>query len=466
MFDFDENLENEFQESINKFEMSQVTGELAYFSSEEFESLIDYFLTMDEVEKAIEAIKMAQKIYPFDTFFFCRRAEIYIEQNNPNKALDVVNKGMLINPFDGDLVSLKGKILLELNRFKEAKETFIKAIDFCEDKASIYIDLIDLAVKTEDWQIIAHYLDKVLDEALANPTLLYDLKFQLENKDTFEYAKSFYNAYLDQDPYSSVAWFQLGCLYEINEDYVNALKALEYSTLTDDFHAEAFFHRGICYKELNNFFEALEMFEKVVEIEGDDPYALYEIGNCYLELDLIDQAQKYFKEIVKTYPFMGEAWYGMGLSYVQDSQSKKAIFYLEKAVDLETENVEYTMELALAYAETEQFAKAEKIYEDILKNDDAPFEEYYIDKSWLYLFQQKHSIALDVIEEGLSFFPEEGNLLFRKVIIQFLLGRKKEALNAFQKAMLIAPDDLDIIYLEAPYIIDDSDFQKILNNLD
>jgi tetratricopeptide (TPR) repeat protein len=76
-------------------------------------------------------------------------------------------------------------------------------------------------------------------------------------------AIAFLNKYIDKNPYSEIAWHQMGRLYYGVKDYENAIRAFDYATIDDEFLG-AFMERAKAYERLNRYEEAIESYARTI----------------------------------------------------------------------------------------------------------------------------------------------------------------------------------------------------------
>ncbi|NJO04027.1 MAG: tetratricopeptide repeat protein [Bacteroidia bacterium] len=74
---------------------------------------------------------------------------------------------------------------------------------------------------------------------------LYELAFCLDVVGQLEGSLSYYKKFIDEDPYSAAAWYNLGIVCNKLEKYAEAIEAYEYAIAIDETFASAHFNMGI-----------------------------------------------------------------------------------------------------------------------------------------------------------------------------------------------------------------------------
>ena len=64
-------LDMQHDDLIKKFEELLATNSRGFFDTDEFDILIDYYLTANQYQKALKAVDFALEQYPYSIDFFC-----------------------------------------------------------------------------------------------------------------------------------------------------------------------------------------------------------------------------------------------------------------------------------------------------------------------------------------------------------------------------------------------------------
>lgn len=113
--------DEETLEAVKKFEDSLRSRKGLFFDVYEFESIIDYYLSADNVKKASEAIDIAFRIHPNSSEIQLRKAEILMMENKFNEAQSLLNYLIKIDPFNCEVFYFVGQVNIELGK-NEASE--------------------------------------------------------------------------------------------------------------------------------------------------------------------------------------------------------------------------------------------------------------------------------------------------------------------------------------------------------
>ena len=244
--DPNENPEN----SILKFESMLKTDDVYFFDAEDFEEIIHYYLNQGKVALGKKAIQIGLEQHPqsaelkllkvevlvFEDCFseaeiildalqevdsaneeiYIQRANILSKQDDHQGAINMLLEALQITDNSFDIYSLMGMEHLFLDHFEEAKNCFIRCVEFDESDYSSLYNVVYCFEFLEDFDGAIHYL----------------------------------NDYLERNPYCEVAWHQLGKMYCAKEMHTEALAAFDFAIISDDSFLGAYFEKGRVLEKL------------------------------------------------------------------------------------------------------------------------------------------------------------------------------------------------------------------------
>jgi len=155
--------------------------------------------------------------------------------------------------------------------------------------------------------------------------------------------------------------------------------------------------------EKGNTLKALEILKKAKEIDPEDPIIYFYEGVFYDKLNEWDKAEKSLLKAIELRPRFPDALNYLGYSYInRDLAVDKGIQLVKKALSL------------------------------------VPDSPAYIDSlAWGYFKKGDYQKALELIEKAYRMLPDDPVLNEHYAEILEALGRKKEALKYYKKALKI-----------------------------
>jgi len=336
-----DNFQDFFSDSIIKFESMINSNKFLFFDSEEFESIIIYYLESGNSSMANKAIKMAIEQYPKNTSILLLKVEALIFENNIEEAKKIIDSLYEIDRNNSEIIIQKSRILSKRKKHSKSINLLKKISKNCEfysdalvmiGKEYLFIDNFENAKE----KFIEYIKNHQLDYAVLN-NLLYCFDALGNTDNTINYL----NDFLEENPYCEVAWHQLGKQYLKKELFKEALTAFDFAIISDDSFVGAYLEMGKVLEKLNKINQAIEQYEIVTKIDEPNPFALYRIACCHNKLGNIELAISYYNKTVEEDPIHDSAWMSLATSYYKQKDYLEAKNHLIKAIEIDSENIKY-----------------------------------------------------------------------------------------------------------------------------
>ncbi len=134
--------------------------------------------------------------------------------------------------------------------------------------------------------------------------------------------------------------------------YDKALKVLDEARrdclYSDDFTAVLFF-KAYCFKEKKELDKAQECYSEILEHNNANAIVWEEYGEVLFDRDNYSEALEAYKKAVELAPESSSANTRLGSCYIKLSQPEKALEYILKAMELDSDNVLAISLAAVAY---------------------------------------------------------------------------------------------------------------------
>jgi tetratricopeptide (TPR) repeat protein len=317
------------------------SNKFLFFDSEEFESIIIYYLESGNSSMANKAIKMAIEQYPKNTSILLLKVEALIFENNIEEAEKIIDSLYEIDRNNSEIIIQKSRILSKRKKHSKSINLLKKISKDCEfysdalvmiGKEYLFIDNFENAKEKFKEYIKNHQLDYAV---LNNLLYCFDALGNTDN--TINYL----NDFLEENPYCEVAWHQLGKQYLKKELFKEALTAFDFAIISDDSFVGAYLEMGKVLEKLNKINQAIEQYEIVTKIDEPNPFALYRIACCHNKLGNIELAISYYNKTVEEDPIHDSAWMSLATSYYKQKDYLEAKNHLIKAIEIDSENIKY-----------------------------------------------------------------------------------------------------------------------------
>jgi len=418
--------EEEYNLSLSKFESMLKTNKVLFFDSEEFEDIILHYLDMGKANLAKKALKLALEQHPKSTGLKLVQVEMLVYDDKLEQAEKLLNELFSIEPTNEEIYIQKANIFSKRNNHEKAVELLNIALEYTDDLADVYNLMGMEYLFMDNFEMAKESFIHCLEEDLEDQSALYNVVYCFEFLDQNQEAIDYLTQYIDQNPYSEIAWHQLGRLHYGVKEYENAIRAFDYATLIDDEFLGAFMERAKALERLKKYEEAIESYNRTIELEDATSYALLRIGKCYEKLGNKVQALKYFNKTVHEDPLLDKGWIAITDFYVRQKSYTKALFFVNKALSIDNQNRLYWKRYANINKQLYQFEEAEFGYRKAVEFGDYSLETWLF---WVDILEYlgEFENAIQTLLQASEYFPEENEVEYRLAGLYFIIQETTKA---------------------------------------
>jgi len=462
----------EEEELIKRYEENLRANSTGYFDVDAYEVIVDHYMEKLKFKKALGAVNQAMEQFPFSTGLIAIKAQILSNLEQYEEALELLEKARNLHPMDIEIFLSIGSVFSLQGKHKEAIALYEDVLSFADDeKDDIYYN-IGLAYQSmEDYEKAIDAYKKSIEENINHEGSLYELAFCLDVAGQLDGSLSYYKKFIDEDPYSSAAWYNLGIVCNKLEKfeeaidaygYALAIDAYGYALAIDDSFASAHFNLGNSLMNVEKFKDALEEFNKTIEIEGPSPEVYCCIGAAYENMGQFDLGLKYFQKSAKLDSLYDEAWFGAGSCLEKQEKWYQALHFFNKAIKINHLNPEYWKAAAHAEFKIGNTISSMSAYEEAanLAPDD---KEIWLNWSFIYYEQGEPKKATDVLLQGMADAPKEPDFLYRMAIYLIEAGEFKEAFTYLENALILDFEGHKILFDFFPKLETQKALYKIID---
>jgi tetratricopeptide (TPR) repeat protein len=206
---------------------------------------------------------------------------------------------------------------------------------------------------------------------------------------------------------------------------------------------------------------------------AEDPQYQYNVGLVYLQNDRYDDAIVYLNKALALKPNFDLALNALGIIHFIRGDLQKAKDYFEKCLVVSPEYTEARNYLGSVYQELGYLDRAEIEFRKAMDDKSYPSRELpYYNMARLYLTQSKDEEALAMVNNSIELNNRMVMALNLRGVLLERLGKIKEAIYSYEKALEISPADINLSYnLAVAYFKSDrraeakSLFEKIYSNV-
>lgn len=418
--------EEDYSLSLSKFESMLKTNKVLFFDSEEFEDIILHYLDTGKINLAKKALKLGLEQHPRSTGLKLVQVELLVFDDKLDIAERLLNDLYAIEPTNEEIYIQKANIYSKRDQHEKAVELLQTALEYTDDFADVY-SLIGMEyLFMDNLELARDNFIKCLDEDTEDHSALYNVVYCFDFLDQNLEAIDFLNGFIDKNPYSEVAWHQLGRQYYAIKNYEGALRAFDYATLIDDSFLGAFLEKAKTLEKLKRYEEAIEGYNATMELDDPTSFALLRVGKCYERLGNFEQALNFYLKTVHEDPLLDKAWIAITDFYIRRKNYQKALYYANKAIGIDNENKLYWKRYAIINKALSFHEEAEEGYRKAVE-----FGDYQLD-TWLFWTDTlvtlgEYDTAIKALLDATEYFPEEYEIEYRLAGLYFMQQEEDKA---------------------------------------
>ena len=438
------NEEEEYNLSLSKFESMLKTNKVLFFDSEEFENIILHYLDMGKPALAKKALKLALEQHPRSTGLKLVQVEMLVYDDKLDVAEKLLNELYAIEPTNEEIYIQKASIFSKRNQNEKAIEQLNIALQYTDDLADVY-NLIGMEyLFMDNLEKARDSFIQCLEVDLEDQSALYNVVYCFEFLDQNQEAISYLKKYIDKNPYSEIAWHQLGRLHYGVKEYEDAIRAFEYATLIDDEFLGAFMEKAKALERLKKYEEAIVNYNRTIELDDPTSYALLRIGKCYEKIGNKVQALKYFNKTVHEDPLLDKGWIAITDFYVRQKNYQKALHFVNKALGIDNQNRLYWKRYAAINKKLNLFEEAEFGYRKAVEFGDYQLETWLF---WVDMLQflGEFETAIQTLLQATEYFPEENEVEYRLAGLYFMIQQTDKAKFHLSNALRLKLENYTIL---------------------
>ena len=429
MFD---NLSEDTNPSLTKFEQMLKTNQVLFFDALEFENIIHHYIDFAQFNLAKKAIKMGMEQHPQNVELMLLKSEILLFDGAHKQAEDLLVEIERISPEHEEIFLQRANISSKKKDHPKAIQLLEKALGVTEEPTEIWNLLGMEYLFLEDYIKAKDYFYKCVKENVLDYQSLYNLLYCYEQLGENIEAINTLNNLLEINPYSEVAWHQLGKTYlKINKPE-EALSAFDFAIISDDCFTGAYIEKGKLLEKMGRINEAIDNYEFSLNFNDPNAFVNHRIGLCHLKLGNDKLAVRYLEESIKLEPNYEKSWIALIEFLIDSKDYLKAQHYVKKSLQSNSDSTALWKKSALIHFQLNFYEETAVGCETAIDLGDQNLNNWtlWMDSLMLVNDWQK---ALKIGEQALQHHEKNPSVLYRLAGCKFRLGNKNEAYLIFDR---------------------------------
>lgn len=440
-------------ELVKKFEEMMENNDEFYFDTEELEDIIVYYLELGDFNYADMAVNFGLKLHPNSLEIKIKKLEVLLEWEDYNMAKELINELKGSSMENTDFLVCYAKYYSNLGNPKRSIEICKKALELKEEENFLNNFIADEYVNLGDpFNALKHY-QQALKEDPMDEYSLENAMVCFNDLNKSEEAIAFLNGYLDDFPYSEIAWSEYGQYYFNIKNYEEAIKGFDYMLAINSSAVGVYASKAACYEALNQYHKAIEVYEEMLELEYTKAFTFYKIGLCHKALKQPIIALNAFQKSLREDPQFYLAMMEQSYLYEEMGGMPEALHFAREATLLNDSNLDYQKRLAFLFIDSGKFEESLSCLKKLVDAEPSRFYNWYAYSEVLMLVGE-YEEAVTVLNLALK-HHYRAELFYQLSNCNFILNNKEEGSKSLEKALELDPSLITDMQKKYPYIKDE-----------
>ena len=449
--------------SLSRFESMLKTNKVLFFDSSEFEDIIHYYLENGKIALAKKAVKLGLEQHPTSTSLKLFQVEMLIFENKLEVADEMLDQLHLLEQSNEEIYIQKANILSRRDKHTEAIDLLVQALQITEDEADVQSMIGMEYLFLEDFENAKFYFMKCLENDDEDFSALYNIIYCFEYLEQHEAAIEYLNDFLNSNPYCEVAWHQVGKQYYILKDYKKALAAYDFAIISDDQFIGAYLEKGKVLEKLKRFEEAIESYTITLGLDDPTSFALLRIGKCQEKLGNEEIALQFYTKCVEEDALLDKGWIAITDYYLRKKNYQKALYYIDRAINIDSENVLYWKRYAKINSRLQFFEEAEHGFRKTLELGNYELDTW-LTRCDILIRLGEFEAAVNNLYQSAEFYPENAEIEYRLAGLFYYLSEDVKAVFHLKNGLNLDPEFIIIIEEFFPKVYRKKAVKEIIKN--
>lgn len=419
---------------ITKFESMLKTNSVFFFDLEAFEIITHHYMDIGKMSLAKNAIQLGLSQHPSSTLLKLIEVELLIFENKLVKAENIIQNLLEIEPNNDEIYIQKANILSKKDLHLEAIKSLEIALSFADEVEDIYALMGMEFLYLDEYEAARLNFAKCLEVDNRDYSSLYNVVYCFEMLNQSDKAIDYLKEYINKDPYSEVAWHQLGCQYFALGAYEEALRAFDYTVIIDEYFLGGYLEKAKTLEILQRYQEAIDNYFICLELSDATSFTYLHIGSCYEALGNNKMALKFFDKTVHEDPLLDKGWLALtNLNFIEGNY-QKALTCINKALKIDSENSLYWRKYSQITLKLNLFEESIKGFKKCIKLNDNSLD-IWLSYADVLTFIGDFNDVLILLNEAQKMYPNSFEINYRLACLQMIFMNEKLAIPLFELAL-------------------------------
>ncbi|MFA9289734.1 MAG: tetratricopeptide repeat protein [Solirubrobacteraceae bacterium] len=410
-------------EAVVRFEKMLEENENWYYDSDDFCDIINHYLDINDLNYTHKALNFALGQHPENIDIKIKKLDYYLASEKFTQSVNLIKELKEVAKNDTEFLICRAKYYSLTNRPENAIYYYKKALENQEDQDFIFGCIGNEYLNQEKY---THALEAFKTALRYNPDDDYFLESCIECYDELFLTQScinFLQEFIDVNPYSELAWFQLGLQHYDTNEFENALEAFDYAFVINQKSISALSKKAECYESLGLYEKAIKEYQEILEIDDSPSFTYIKIGDIYNLLNKPKIALREYLKAIHEDPQLDRSWAAASYTYEKMKLYNEALHYMKKASKLDIDNLDYLRQTAFLNIRLSLYEDAIEILKEIIELDKLSFINWY-GLAELYIITGEYNQCIALLTQALI-FHEKVEFHFQLSLCYFSLNEEQ-----------------------------------------
>lgn len=450
--------------SLNRFEKMLKTDSVFFFDSIEFEEIIAYYIDNGKIALAKKALDLATHQHPGTLEIKVLKAELLIIENKLNEADELLDELSFIDPDNEEIYIQKAQLLSKQDHHELAIDHLLVALDMTDSE--FHIDILSMLgmeyLFLEKFNIARDYFKQCIAMDPMDTSFLHNIIYCYDMDNAQLEAIEFLRAYIEINPYSEIAWHQLGKENYTLERYQEALEAFDFAIIIDEKFMGAYLEKAKTLEKLHRYAHAIKWYELTTKMEDPMSFAYLRMGHCYARLSDSEKALISYHKASELDPNLEAPILAIIELLYKEHQYHEVLSYANRLINMDDENIKYLKLYGDINMKNAFFNEAVEVYKKCITLGDDKLDTF-LRLADAYYYLGDYQKAIDVLNDIEKMYPQHHKISIRLSGLYFLNENLDKGLEYFKQYIQIKPGNIRLFRQLFPAVINKKSIQELLN---
>jgi tetratricopeptide (TPR) repeat protein len=216
-------------------------------------------------------------------------------------------------------------------------------------------------------------------------------------------------------------WNNIGLCYQALDKTKIAIDAYNQGIVIEPGSADLYVNRALSFEKSGNNKLALKDYEYALSIDPNHAIAQYNLIKLKMQ-DEPDDQLIFLNRYIEQNPDMAHGYAERGFYFYESSDYQSALKDLQKAVELDSENIDYLFNLALTNEKLNNNEKAERLLDEVISID-VNHSRAYFNLGNIQFKRESYADAISLFTIAHQLEKDNPAILYNRAISKYKMGR-------------------------------------------